>query len=207
MYRYMTTYTTAPCIITVIISTVPFTISLMFSTFRSSRIRIALEYLWGIQLLVTFQLSWTLGGLWVFVFLAGTGIDNALSCIFLKVSFLSLQANSVQYKLIIRDVHSLQIIHLYTCLDAIQTIEVRNMYKLNFEQNNHISGVFLHVLRYLLFFTQCFCYIHMIIVVVCGFELYTLWNVQTRFGTGECMAPFLKGMVPSYAWIRKVWDE
>ena len=34
------------------------------------------------------------------------------------------QANAVQYRLVVREVSSLQIINLYTCLDAIQCIEV-----------------------------------------------------------------------------------
>ena len=34
------------------------------------------------------------------------------------------QANTVQYRLIVREVKTLQILNLYTCLDAIQHIEV-----------------------------------------------------------------------------------
>ena len=35
------------------------------------------------------------------------------------------QANAVQYRLIVRQVKTLQITRLYTCLDAVQHVEVK----------------------------------------------------------------------------------
>ncbi len=46
-----------------------------------------------------------------------------------------LQANAVQYRLIVRDVKTLQILQLYTCLDAIQYIEVNI-------QDSQLSSIF-----------------------------------------------------------------
>ena len=38
--------------------------------------------------------------------------------------FKSFQANAVGFRVIVRDVKTLQIVHLFTCLDAVQKIEV-----------------------------------------------------------------------------------
>ena len=73
------TQTGRPDITIVISSTVFYTLSYTFSTFRPSLIRIALPCCGDVDLLVTFQLYWAWRGLWVCVFPEDTGSDNALS--------------------------------------------------------------------------------------------------------------------------------
>lgn len=60
----------------------------------------------------------------------------------IKSFYSTFKGNCVQYRLLVRDVKTLQILQLYTCLDVVQCIEVRNVNELHI-QISYLAGCLL----------------------------------------------------------------